>query len=114
VFLATTAVRRAIAIFVMSYDRYSRVGGTFARQGSLTICVNWEVRMRDNGEIMTTPRLTSATRAFPYPTSAEQSYGETPRPSWLDRILHRRKTSTVYQRCLAVHIHSAEPRSALS
>lgn len=71
--------------------------------------------MRDNGESMTTPGLNSATRTFPYTTSAaERSYGETLYPSWLDRILHRRKTSTVYQRCLAVHIHSAEPRSALS
>ena len=71
--------------------------------------------MRDSGESMTTPGLSPATRAFPYPMSAaERSYGETEPLSWLDRILHRRKTSTVYQRCLAVHIHSAEPRSALS
>ena len=71
--------------------------------------------MRDSGVIMTSPGRNSATRAFPYPTStAERAYAETSRPSLLDRILHRRKTSTVYQRCLAVHIHFAGPRSALS
>jgi hypothetical protein len=33
--------------------------------------------------------------------------------SWLRRLLHRREP-TMYQRCLAVHIHHAKPHSALS
>jgi hypothetical protein len=35
------------------------------------------------------------------------------RNSWLGRWLGRREPST-YQRCLAIHIHFAGPRSALS
>jgi hypothetical protein len=41
-----------------------------------------------------------------------RGFGEAARSGWLGRILHRRKTTT-YQRCLAVHIHFAGPRSAL-
>ena len=36
------------------------------------------------------------------------------RSSWLGRWLMRRREPTAYQRCLAVHIHFAGPRSALS
>ncbi len=39
--------------------------------------------------------------------------GSQRRPSWLARLLRRRELTT-YQRCLAVHIHFAGPRSALS
>lgn len=35
------------------------------------------------------------------------------RRPWFDRLLRRRQMTT-YQRCLAVHIHFAGPRSALS
>jgi hypothetical protein len=35
-----------------------------------------------------------------------------PRNSWLGRWLGRREPTT-YQRCLAIHIHFAAPRSAL-
>jgi hypothetical protein len=35
------------------------------------------------------------------------------RSSWLGRWLGRREPTT-YQRCLAIHIHFAGPRSALS
>jgi len=35
------------------------------------------------------------------------------RSSWLGRWLSRREPTT-YQRCLAIHIHFAGPRSALS
>jgi hypothetical protein len=34
------------------------------------------------------------------------------RNSWLERLLGRRQPTT-YQRCLAIHIHFAGPRSAL-
>jgi len=35
------------------------------------------------------------------------------RVSWLGRLLRRREPTT-YHRCLAIHIHYAGPRSALS
>jgi hypothetical protein len=35
------------------------------------------------------------------------------RRSWYDRLIGRRQPTT-YHRCLAVHIHFAGPRSALS
>jgi hypothetical protein len=46
-------------------------------------------------------------------TAAGQVDGKTPRRTWLGRLLNRREMTT-YQRCLAVHIHYAGPRSALS
>jgi hypothetical protein len=36
-----------------------------------------------------------------------------PRHSWIDRLL-RRQEPTLYQRCLAVHLHFAGPNSALT
>ena len=69
--------------------------------------------MRDSGEIMMTPGRNSAITASTSSTMAgRHGFGEVPRNGWLGRILHRRKTTT-YQRCLAVHIHFAGPRSAL-
>jgi hypothetical protein len=44
---------------------------------------------------------------------APAPHAPTPRQNWLGRLLHRRE-ATVYQRCLAVHIHHAGPHSALS
>ncbi len=38
---------------------------------------------------------------------------KTERASWFSRILRRRQPTT-YERCLAIHIHYAGPRSALS
>ncbi|MDB5409631.1 MAG: hypothetical protein JWL84_4543 [Rhodospirillales bacterium] len=46
--------------------------------------------------------------------SPQQAQGPaTLQRSWIDRLLRRREP-TVYHRCLAVHIHHAGPRSALS
>jgi hypothetical protein len=45
--------------------------------------------------------------------AAGQADGKTPRRTWLGRLLNRQEMTT-YQRCLAVHIHYAGPRSALS
>jgi hypothetical protein len=44
---------------------------------------------------------------FRPPAPAERRQG------WLGKLIHRRRVTT-YQRCLAVHIHYAGPRSALS
>jgi hypothetical protein len=34
--------------------------------------------------------------------------------TWLARLLPRRRQPSTYHRCLAIHIHFAGPRSALS
>jgi hypothetical protein len=36
-----------------------------------------------------------------------------PRHSWINRVFRRREP-TLYQRCLAVHVHFAGPNSALT
>lgn len=45
-------------------------------------------------------------RRAPMPTARQRN-------SWLGRLLGRRQPTT-YQRCLAIHIYFAGPRSALS
>jgi hypothetical protein len=70
--------------------------------------------MRDIN-ILTTPTIESVDVAYsPWrvrPAVGPSSEGR--QRSWIGRLLHRRETTT-YQRCLAVHIHYAGPRSALS
>jgi hypothetical protein len=59
------------------------------------------------------PRI-SASVAAPLdpPVSRPKTAGQ-PRHSWVNRLL-RRQEPTLYQRCLAVHLHFAGPNSALT
>jgi hypothetical protein len=108
------AAESTVAVSVIGHPRYSRRSGTFAIPLPFTNYDKREVRMRDNGESLRTPGRSSALAALPHPARAlTRGAGAAQPRSWLGRILHRRKTTT-YQRCLAVHIHFAGPRSALS
>lgn len=70
--------------------------------------------MRDSGELLATLSRDSKSPSCPWRiSSAGPRTDQAPRRSLLGRILGRQETTT-YQRCLAVHIHYAGPRSALS
>jgi hypothetical protein len=63
-------------------------------------------------------RATATSIHRPTPSLAASAAARRPvqppsRRSWLDRWFGRREP-TVYERCLAIHIHYAGPRSALS
>jgi hypothetical protein len=47
------------------------------------------------------------------PGQARTGLKRPPRSAWLGRVLVRPQPTT-YQRCLAIHIYNAGPRSALS
>jgi hypothetical protein len=53
--------------------------------------------------------LAGSMQISPMPAQGETASSR----SWLDRLL-RRQEPTIFQRCLAVHIHHAGPQSALS
>jgi hypothetical protein len=47
------------------------------------------------------------------PVSRPKTAAQPPRNSWIKRLLWRQEP-TLYQRCLAVHLHFAGPNSALT
>ena len=69
--------------------------------------------MRTTGNSLTTRGVRMTVPVVEPIAAASGEPDDLPRRSWFGRLLQRREVTT-YQRCLAVHIHSSGPHSALS
>jgi hypothetical protein len=69
--------------------------------------------MRDTNKALDLLVQPTSVAASPWKVGPVTTLGTPARRTWVGRILRKRETTT-YQRCLAVHIHFAGPHSALS